>query len=76
MEDVHDAIVLQITSAVVSHSVSLLENNTLRAMDALHIACAMEWQADLFATADTRQLNAAQNAGLLTEYIGQQDGCT
>ena len=76
MEDIHDAIVLQITSAVVSHSVSLLENNTLRAMDALHIACAMEWQADLFATADTRQLNAAQNAGLLTEYIGQQDGCT
>jgi len=76
MEDVHDAIVLQITSAVVSHSVTLLENNTLRAMDALHIACAMEWQADLFATADTRQLNAAQNAGLLTEYIGQQDGCT
>jgi uncharacterized protein len=76
MEDVHDAIVLQITPAVVSHSVSLLENNTLRAMDALHIACAMEWQADLFATADTRQLNAAQNAGLLTEYIGKQDGCT
>ncbi|MGB9498268.1 MAG: type II toxin-antitoxin system VapC family toxin [Dissulfuribacterales bacterium] len=76
IEDVHDAIVLQITPAVISHSVSLLENNTLRAMDALHIACALEWQAELFATADRRQLNAAQNAGLLTEYIGQQDGCT
>lgn len=72
MEDVHDAIVLQITPSVISHSVSLLENNTLRAMDALHIACALEWQAELFATADRRQLNAAQNAGLLTEYIGQQ----
>ncbi len=76
MEDVHDAIVLQITPAVISNSVKLLENNTLRAMDALHIACALEWQAELFATADRRQLNAAQNAGLLTEYIGQQDGCT
>jgi uncharacterized protein len=75
MEDVHDAIVLQITPSVISHSVSLLENNTLRAMDALHIACALEWQAELFATADRRQLNAAQNAGLLTEHIGQQDGC-
>jgi predicted nucleic acid-binding protein len=75
MKDVHDAIVLQITPAVISHSVSLLENNTLRAMDALHIACALEWQAELFATADRRQLNAAQKAGLLTEYIGRQDGC-
>ncbi|HKK00014.1 MAG TPA: type II toxin-antitoxin system VapC family toxin [Desulfotignum sp.] len=71
MEDVHDAIVLQITPSVISHSVNLLENNTLRAMDALHIACALEWQAELFATADRRQLNAAQNAGLLTEHIGQ-----
>lgn len=76
MEDVHDAIVLQITPSIISHSVSLLETNTLQAMDALHIACALEWQAELFATADRRQLNAAQNAGLLTEYIGQQDGCT
>lgn len=76
MEDVHDAIVLQITPSVISHSVSLLENNTLRAMDALHIACALEWQAELFATSDRCQLHAAQNAGLLTEYIGQQDGCT
>ena len=75
MEDVRDAIVLQITPAVISHSVNLLENNTLRAMDALHIACALEWQAEIFATADRRQLNVAQNAGLLTEYIGQQDGC-
>jgi len=71
MEDVHDSIVLQITPAVISYSVSLLENNTLRAMDALHIACALEWQAELFATADRQQLNAAQKAGLLTEYIGQ-----
>lgn len=72
IEDVHDAIVLQITSSVISHSVSLLENNGLRAMDALHIACALEWRADLFATADRRQLHAVQNAGLPTEYIGQQ----
>jgi len=77
IEDVHDAIVLQITPSVISYSVSLLENNTLRAMDALHIACALEWHAELFATADRRQLNAAQNAGLLTEYIGhQQDART
>lgn len=72
MEDVHDAIVLQVTPAVISHSVKLLETNILRAMDALHIACALEWQAELFVTADKRQYVAAKNAGLLSEYIGQQ----
>ena len=72
MEDVHDAIVLQVTPAVISCSVRLLETNILRAMDALHVACAVEWQAELFATADRMQLKAAKNAGLLTEYIGQQ----
>ena len=71
MEDVHDAIVLQVTPAVISRSVKLLETNILRAMDALHVACALEWQAELFATADIRQLKAAKNAGLPTEYIGQ-----
>ena len=69
MEDVHDAVVLQVTPAVISRTVKLLETNVLRAMDALHVACALEWQAELFATADKRQLKAAKNAGLLTEYI-------
>ena len=73
MNDVHDAIVLQVTPAVISRSVKLLEANVLRAMDSLHVACALEWQAELFVTADRRQLKAAKNAGLITEYIGQPD---
>ncbi len=72
LEDVHDAIVLQVTPAVISRSVKLLETNILRAMDSLHVACALEWQAELFITADKRQLKAARNAGLLTEYIGHR----
>ena len=70
LEDIHDSVVLQITPAVISISVKLLETNVLRAMDALHIACAIEWQAELFATADKKQLKAAKNAGLLTQYVG------
>jgi len=62
LEDVHDATV---------HSVKLLEHNVIRAMDAFHVACALEWPADLFVTSDKRQLIAAKNAGLLTEFIGQ-----
>ncbi len=73
MEDVHDAIVLQLTPAVIARSVKLLETNVLRGMDALHVACAIEWQAGFFATADRRQQKAAKNEGLLTEYIGQPD---
>ena len=72
LEDVHDATVIQLTPSVISHSVKLLENNVLRAMDAFHVACALEWQADLFVTSDKRQLIAAKNAGLLTEFIGNQ----
>jgi hypothetical protein len=66
-----DVEVRQITPSVISHSVNLLENDVLRAMDAFHVACAMEWGADLFVTSDRRQLTAAQKAGLRTEYLGR-----
>jgi len=70
--DVRDAIILQITPSVVLRSVKLLESSDLRAMDSLHIACAIEWQADLFVTSDRKQHIAALNAGIKSEYIGQQ----
>ena len=71
LEDVNDATVIQITPAVISHSVKLLENNILRAMDSFHVACALEWRADLFVTADKKQFRAAKNTGLMAEFIGQ-----
>ena len=71
MNDVHDAVVLQITPAVVSLSVKLLEGNLPRAMDALHLAAAIEWKADLFVTADRREFLAAERTGQLTELVGQ-----
>ena len=70
LSDVRDATILQITPSVISRSVELLENNVLRAMDALHVACALEWQADLFVTSNKRQMTAAINAGLHTEFLG------
>ncbi|AOY58693.1 MULTISPECIES: type II toxin-antitoxin system VapC family toxin [Desulfococcus] len=71
MDDVHDATVLQLTPAVISQALKLLEDNLLRAMDALHVACALEWNAELFVTSDRRQFDAAVNSGLQTEYLGQ-----
>jgi predicted nucleic acid-binding protein len=69
LNDVRDATVLQLTPAVISRSIKLLENNPLRAMVALHVACAMEWKADLFVSSDRRQLDAAVDSGLQSEYL-------
>ncbi|MCD4706405.1 MAG: type II toxin-antitoxin system VapC family toxin [Candidatus Sabulitectum sp.] len=69
LADVHDASVLQITPSVVAQSIRLLENNTLRSMDVLYVACALEWRADLFITSDKRQLKAAADSGLKSEFI-------
>ena len=71
LDDVRDATVLQITPSAVSRTVKLLEGSVLRAMDALHVACALEWQADLFLTSDKRQFAASTNAGLHSKCIGQ-----
>ncbi len=46
-----------------------LEISPVRAMDALHVACALEWGADVFASSDDRQLKAAKKAGLTTQPI-------
>ncbi|MDX1417013.1 MAG: type II toxin-antitoxin system VapC family toxin [Candidatus Promineifilaceae bacterium] len=55
---------LNLAASVLAECIELLENNILRGLDALHIACALVWQADLFVTADGRQLSAAQQVGL------------
>ena len=72
LNDVRDTTILQVTPSVVLHSIKLLEANTLRAMDAFHIACALEWKADLFITSDKKQFEAAVNSGITSEFIGQQ----
>jgi predicted nucleic acid-binding protein len=36
----------------------------VRAMDALHVACALAVEPDIFVSADHRQLSAARKAGL------------
>lgn len=69
IQDLRDAAVCNITEATVVESIGLLEENNLRAMDAFHIAAALEWEADLFVSADANQLKAARNAGLKIQSI-------
>lgn len=64
LDDVRDADIIQLTPSVVGSAILVLEANPVRAMDALHVACALEWGADVFVSADTRQMAAARRAGL------------
>jgi len=68
-EDVADAVIVNLTPAVIARSTFLLETNVLRAMDSLHVACALEWGAELFVSCDDRQIKAAKRAGLRTRRI-------
>lgn len=71
IRDIRDGTVIQITPGVVSRSIKLLETSNLRALDSLHVACALEWGADFFVTSDRRQFHAAETAGLQSEFIGK-----
>ena len=64
MADLADVDICQITQDVLGSVVALLEVHPLRAMDALHVACALACAPDAFISADHRQLSAAREAGL------------
>ena len=65
MADLVDVDICQITPVILASVVSLLESHPLRAMDALHVACALAVAPDRFVSADYRQLAAARKAGLV-----------
>jgi uncharacterized protein len=67
--DIEDASVIGISEEVIARSVELLEHFPLRSADALHIACAAEWSAELFVSADERQARAARAHGLQVEVL-------
>ena len=64
MADLADVDICHLTPDVLVSVVSLLESNPLRAMDALHVACALTVEPDIFVSADHRQLSAARKSGL------------
>lgn len=64
IEEIADMTVCGITSSVVETAIALIETIPLRTLDALHVACAADWNADAFVSADKRQLDAARKLGL------------
>ena len=69
IDDVRDADIVNLTTSVVGSAITVLEANDVRAFDALHVACAIEWGADLFVSSDKRQITAARQAGLKTRAV-------
>jgi len=64
LADFEDASVVHVTDEVLARAVELLERWTLRSSDALQVASAAEWAAELFVSADARQCVAARGYGL------------
>lgn len=69
LDDVRDADIINLTAPVIMSAIRILETSPVRALDALHVACAVEWGAELFASSDDRQLKAAKRAGLKTRLV-------
>lgn len=70
LEDVTDAAIVPLSPEVLKRAADLLEEaHELSAVDALHVGSALEWGAQLFVSADSRQLSAASRCGLPTSRV-------
>ncbi len=67
--DLVDANVFPITPAVIKHAIAALETYPLKALDAIHIGCALEIRPDTFISADVQQLQAAKGMGLNIKFV-------
>jgi uncharacterized protein len=67
--DIRDVAIVNLVPEVVSTCTKVLEASPVRAADALHVACAIEWEAELFVSADKRQISAAKKAGLRARLV-------
>lgn len=69
LQDIQDIAIINLVPQVVSVCTRILETSPVRAADALHVACALEWGTELFVSADKRQVSAAKKAGLHTRLV-------
>lgn len=67
--ELEDMEVSSIVPEVLRYTIHSLEKNPLRAMDAIHIGCALTVKPDLFISADNRQIAAAQKEGLAVRQV-------
>ena len=64
LRDLEDAMICNITPSGIKESIHILETSKVRTLDALHIACALEFGTEVFVSSDIQQISAAKKAGL------------
>ena len=69
LEEFDSLEIINLVMEVIAKAISLLEKNNLRTLDAIHIASALVWKAELFVSADKRQILAAKKAGLRVKLV-------
>ncbi len=68
-KEVADATIIQVSPEIINKAMYALETNIVRTLDALHLASAIYWRADLFVSSDKQQLEAAKNLNLITKQV-------
>lgn len=69
LEEFDSLEIINLVMEVIAKAISLLEKNNIRTLDAIHIASALIWKAELFVSADKRQILAAKKAGLKVKLV-------
>ncbi len=68
-KEVADVTIIQVSPEIINKAMYALETNIIDTLDALHLASAMYWRADLFVSSDKQQLEAAKNLNLTTKQV-------
>ena len=69
IRDVEQVTMIEVTPFVLKKSIDCLEQATLRSLDAIQVASAIEASSDLFLSADRRQCHAAVGMKLKVERV-------
>jgi len=69
LADIRDISVLPIDPIVIKKSITAIEKSPLKALDATHIGCALEYAPGYFVSSDKQQLIAAEKLGLKVKKI-------
>jgi uncharacterized protein len=64
LADIRDITIIPLSPQILKSAINGLENSPLKAIDAIHIGCALEYQPDFFVSCDAQQLSAAARSGL------------
>jgi hypothetical protein len=67
--DIRDITLIAIDTRVVNYSIRAIETSPLKALDSIHIACALVWKPDYFISSDFQQIAGAKKMGLAVKHV-------